>query len=96
MVNLSSQLKSCDADKVVGLAGGLADVESLVALKDFLNRVGSENLYTEEGFPSAGPGTDLRSNYILNSGIAGIEVCVRIMPCRAYYSWYLFKLQLFL
>ena len=59
---------------MVGLAGGLADVESLVALKDFLNRVGSENLYTEEGFPTGGPGTDLRSNYILNSGIAGIEV----------------------
>ena len=59
---------------MVGLAGGLADVESLVALKDFLNRVGSENLYTEEAFPMGGPGTDLRSNYILNSGIAGIEV----------------------
>ena len=59
---------------MVGLAGGLADVESLVALKDFLNRVGSEKLYTEEAFPMGGPGTDLRSNYILNSGIAGIEV----------------------
>jgi NADH dehydrogenase (ubiquinone) Fe-S protein 1 len=59
---------------VVGVAGGLTDVESLVALKDFLNRLGSENLYTEEGFPTAGPGTDLRSNYILNSGISGIEV----------------------
>ena len=44
-------------------------MESLVALKDFLNRLGSENLYTEEGFPTTGPGTDLRSSYILNSGI---------------------------
>ena len=59
---------------MIGLAGGLTDVESLVALKDFLNRLGSENLYTEESFPTAGPGTDLRSNYILNSGINGIEV----------------------
>jgi NADH dehydrogenase (ubiquinone) Fe-S protein 1 len=62
----------------VGVAGGLTDVESLVALKDFLNRLGSENLYTEEGFPTAGPGTDLRSNYILNSGINGIEVNVKM------------------
>lgn len=59
---------------MIGLAGGLTDVESLVALKDFLNRLGSENLYTEESFPTAGPGTDLRSSYILNSGINGIEV----------------------
>lgn len=57
------------------MAGDQTDVESLVALKDFLNRVGSEHTYTEEGFPTAGPGTDLRSNYILNSGINGIEVC---------------------
>ena len=56
------------------MAGGQVDVESLVALKDFLNRLGSENLFTEEAFPAAGPGTDLRSNYILNSGINGIEV----------------------
>ena len=61
---------------MVGLTGGLTDIESLVSLKDFLNRMGSENLYTEEGFPTAGPGTDLRSNYILNAGIAGIEVGV--------------------
>ena len=67
-------MTGCDGDQVVGLAGGLTDVESLVALKDFLNRFGSENLYTEEGFPTAGPGTDLRSGYILNSGINGIEV----------------------
>ena len=67
-------MSGCDGDQVIGLAGGLTDVESLVALKDFLNRLGSENLYTEESFPTAGPGTDLRSSYILNSGINGIEV----------------------
>ena len=49
-------------------------MESLVALKDFLNRLGSERLYTAEAFPMSGPGTDLRSSYILNSGITGIEV----------------------
>ena len=59
---------------MIGLAGSMADVESLIALKDLLNRLGSEQLYTEESFPTAGPGTDLRSSYILNSGINGIEV----------------------
>ena len=56
---------------MAAIAGGLQDVESLVALKDLFNSIGSENLYTEESFPCS---TDLRSSYILNSGIAGIEV----------------------
>ena len=56
------------------MAGGLVDVESLVALKDLFNRAGSESLFTEEAFPSVSGGTDLRSNYLLNSSIVGIEV----------------------
>lgn len=32
-----------------------------------------ENLCTEEIFPLDGSGTDLRSNYLLNSRISGIE-----------------------
>ena len=58
----------------MGVVGGLVDVESLVALKDLLNRVGCESLFTEEAFPSGGGGADLRSNYLLNSSITGIEV----------------------
>jgi len=55
------------------LAGGLADAESLMALKDLLNRLGCEALCTEEIFPMEAGGTDLRSNYLLNTGIAGVE-----------------------
>lgn len=36
-----------------------------------MNRLGSEMLCTEETFPNAGSGTDLRSNYLLNSKITG-------------------------
>ena len=39
---------------MVGLAGGLTDVESLVALKDFLNRLGSENSIWRKGSPQQG------------------------------------------
>jgi len=56
----------------VGVSGGLADAESMIALKDLLNRLGSEELYTEEPFPMTGSGTDLRSSYILNSSISGM------------------------
>jgi len=45
----------------------------LTSLKDLLNRLDSELLCTEEIFPMDGSGIDLRSNYLLNSKIAGIE-----------------------
>jgi len=55
------------------VSGGLSDAESMIALKDLLNRLGSEELYTEEPFPETGSGTDFRSSYLLNSGIAGMH-----------------------
>ncbi len=62
--------------KMAAIAGPLADLESMVCLKDLFNSLGCENLLTEDPFPMSGSGTDLRSSYILNSGIAGIEVGV--------------------
>ncbi|XP_059618641.1 NADH-ubiquinone oxidoreductase 75 kDa subunit, mitochondrial [Phlebotomus argentipes] len=59
--------------KVAGVAGSLADCEAMVALKDLLNRNGSEVLCTEQGFPTDGSGTDLRSSYVLNASIAAVE-----------------------
>lgn len=59
--------------KVGVIAGGMADAEALIALKDLVNKLGSEQLYTEHTFPSDGSGTDLRSNYLLNNKIAGVE-----------------------
>jgi len=87
--NLEGQLEDCNweealfavadalavtsANQVAAVAGGQCDAESLIAMKDFLNRMGSENLCTEEVFPMDAAGTDLRSNYLLNTGITGIE-----------------------
>lgn len=49
-------------------------VQALVALKDLMNRLGCETLTTEETFPAdLMSGTDLRSNYLLNTTIAGVE-----------------------
>ncbi|XP_064419589.1 NADH-ubiquinone oxidoreductase 75 kDa subunit, mitochondrial [Latimeria chalumnae] len=58
---------------VAAIAGGLVDAEALVSLKDLMNRLNSDTLCTEEVFPMAGAGTDLRSNYLMNSGIASLE-----------------------
>ncbi|KAL1903632.1 ndufs1 NADH-ubiquinone oxidoreductase subunit [Sporothrix stenoceras] len=57
------------------VAGALVDVESLVAMKDLANRLGSDNLAldTPTGSVPVAHGVDVRSNYVFNSRIAGIE-----------------------
>ncbi|TKC34317.1 hypothetical protein EI555_001006 [Monodon monoceros] len=64
---------SFQGNDVAAIAGGLVDAEALVSLKDLLNRVDSDTLCTEEVFPTTGAGTDLRSSYLLNTTIAGVE-----------------------
>lgn len=53
------------------VAGALADAEAMVALKDLANRLGSENTVTDVAVAPAG--ADVRSNYLFNSTIDGIE-----------------------
>lgn len=43
-------------EQIAAIAGGLVDAEALVALKDYLNKMGSEALCTEEIFPMDGAG----------------------------------------
>ncbi|KAJ4924449.1 hypothetical protein JOQ06_000689 [Pogonophryne albipinna] len=75
LTRVAGALQSVQGNEVAAIAGGMADAETLVSLKDLLNRLDSENLCTEEVFPMSGAGTDLRSNYLLNTRIAGIEEC---------------------
>lgn len=60
-------------DKCAAIAGKLADAEALIAMKDLVNKLGSEGLATEQCFPKDGSGIDLRSSYLLNNTIAAIE-----------------------
>ncbi|XP_063069423.1 NADH-ubiquinone oxidoreductase 75 kDa subunit, mitochondrial-like [Engraulis encrasicolus] len=73
LTQVAGILQGSKGDEIAAVAGGLVDAETLIALKDLFNRLNSENLCTEEIFPMAGAGTDLRSNYLLNTGISGIE-----------------------
>lgn len=54
------------------IAGKLADAETLIAAKDLANRLGCGNLKVESGFPDLD--ADVRSNYLANTTIAGIEL----------------------
>lgn len=62
-------------DEIKAVAGQLADTESLVALKDLVNRLGSDNLTLdhENGDKQPVHGIDIRSSYLFNSTIAGVE-----------------------
>ncbi|KAL4711515.1 hypothetical protein ACJJTC_000531 [Scirpophaga incertulas] len=73
VVAAASALRDCPPDKILAVGGEMADAESLVALKDLVNRLGGENVCTEQYFPMEGAGTDLRSSYLLNTKIANVE-----------------------
>ena len=62
-------------DEIQAVAGHLADTESLVALKDFVNRLGSDNLTLDQANGNTPPphGVDVRSNYLFNATIPGVE-----------------------
>ncbi|KAN0063954.1 ndufs1 NADH-ubiquinone oxidoreductase subunit [Thecaphora frezii] len=62
-------------DEIKAVAGALADAESMVLLKDLVNRLGSDNLATDQVTGDKAPiqGADFRSNYTFNSTIPGIE-----------------------
>ncbi|CAL3966884.1 hypothetical protein PZA11_003354 [Diplocarpon coronariae] len=57
------------------IAGDLIEVESMVALKDLANKIGSENLALDQpsGSQPIAHGIDVRSNYLFNSKIWGVE-----------------------
>jgi NADH dehydrogenase (ubiquinone) Fe-S protein 1 len=71
---VAKRMQNVSGDQISAVAGQLADAESLVALKDLLNRLGSENLQFEGMMKFDSQGSfDFRSNYTLNSKIAGVE-----------------------
>jgi len=62
-------------DEIQAVAGHLADTESMVVLKDLVNRLGSDNLALDQpgGYEPPVHGVDVRSNYLFNSTIPGVE-----------------------
>eukprot|EP00252_Welwitschia_mirabilis_P013284 TRINITY_DN29281_c0_g1_i1.p1 TRINITY_DN29281_c0_g1~~TRINITY_DN29281_c0_g1_i1.p1 ORF type:complete len:804 (-),score=152.21 TRINITY_DN29281_c0_g1_i1:148-2397(-) len=57
--------------EMVGIAGKLSDVESMMALKDYMNHMGSDNLWCEGN--SLDLQADFRQDYLLNTSIANLE-----------------------
>lgn len=73
LATVAEKLAGASGDGVVGVAGGFADAESAAALSDFLHSYDSESLFTETPFVEAAGGTGIRSNYLLNATLQGVE-----------------------
>ncbi|GAD99459.1 hypothetical protein PVAR5_8174 [Paecilomyces variotii No. 5] len=63
------------ANEFKAVAGHLVETESLVAMKDLANKLGSDNLALDQpgGSSPIAHGVDVRSNYLFNSQIHRIE-----------------------
>lgn len=71
LVVVAKVIHQVKPEEIVGVAGKLSDAESMMALKDFLNKMGSNNVWCEGN--GAKTNADLRSGYLLNSSISGLE-----------------------
>jgi len=71
LLRIKDAISKTEGKKMKAIAGKLADAESMVALKDLMNRLGCENLSAER--VAAGMEADVRSSYVFNSSISGID-----------------------
>ncbi|WP_085908222.1 NADH-quinone oxidoreductase subunit NuoG [Kiloniella majae] len=68
---IKGQLSSLKGNEIAAISGDLNDAESMLALKDFMANLGSENIDCRQD--GAKLSADDRSTYLFNSSIAGIE-----------------------
>ncbi|XP_058789772.1 NADH-ubiquinone oxidoreductase 75 kDa subunit, mitochondrial isoform X2 [Phymastichus coffea] len=73
LVTVAQALQDLSVDESAAIAGKMTDAESLIAMKDLLNSLGSELLTTEQPFPISGVGVDFRKNYLFNNKICNLE-----------------------
>ena len=66
-----AQMESVPGSSIKAIAGNMVDAEALIALKDLLNRLGSDNYECRQD--GARVSADVRSDYCFNSTIVGIE-----------------------
>lgn len=76
---IANKLKGLKGDQIAGLVGDLCDGESMYALKQLLNSLGSENIDCR--IDGSKVGAKHRVGYLFNSGVSGIaqaDACLLI------------------
>lgn len=71
LAKVSDVMSQTSPNKIAAFSGDLADVESVVALKDLMTSLGVKNIECRTDGSKIDP--THRAGYIFNSGIAGIE-----------------------
>lgn len=69
--DIKKNLKGIKGDEIAAIVGDLADMESMTALKDLMESLGSKRIECRQD--GAALDVSARSGYIFNSGINGIE-----------------------
>ena len=65
---IATNLSAVKGNEIAAVAGDDADAEAMVSLKDLMNKLGSSSLYSRSSLCA-----DVRSDYIMNSGLDGID-----------------------
>ena len=68
---IAARMKSSSGDRMAAIAGDLACVESMYALKDLMTKLGSPHLDCRQDGAKLDAGA--RAGYIFNSGIVGLD-----------------------
>ena len=69
---VAAKLKAASPQRIGAIAGDLAGVEEMFALKDLFTRLGSANIDCRQDGAKLDPSLG-RASYVFNSGLAGIE-----------------------
>ncbi|WP_282608189.1 NADH-quinone oxidoreductase subunit NuoG [Pelagibius sp. Alg239-R121] len=82
---IASKMDGLAGEKMAAIAGDLCDAESMFALKQMMNGLGSENLDCRQDGAKLDAST--RAAYIFNSSIAGIEAADAVLLVGTNPRW---------
>ncbi|WP_299616203.1 NADH-quinone oxidoreductase subunit NuoG [Pelagibius sp.] len=82
---IAERLSGLSGDKFAALAGDLCDAESMMALKDLMAGLGSENLDCRQDGARIDP--SCRAGYLFNTTIAGIEKADAVLIVGSNPRW---------
>lgn len=71
MQAISREINKVSGEEICGMIGEHMDVEAIVAFRDLLYRLGCENIESKRFGINVQP--DLRTNYLMNSRLPGVE-----------------------
>jgi len=82
---IAAKVKGVEGSKIAAIAGDLCDAESMLALKDLAQSLGSGNLDCRQDGAAIDP--TARVSYLFNSGIAGIDKADAILVIGSNPRW---------